>query len=66
MSKIAKQVRAMEGSSVVFKAARPQDGDILIVENLKKRPKLRGAAKMKADYKARMAAKGASKKKRTK
>ncbi len=56
MSKIAKRVREMEGDSVVFRGKKLGDGDIVIKEKRRTKPKgttISGAAKMKAAYKAR-------------
>ncbi len=60
MSKIAKKVREIEGTSVVFKGKKLGDGDIVIAERRRTKPKgmtISGAAKMKAAYRSRMAAK---------
>lgn len=57
------QVREEIGS-VVFKAGKPQNGDVVIREKRRTKPKgktISVAAKMKAAYKSRMAAKSKKK-----
>lgn len=63
MSNMIKKVRDEEGT-IVFKAASPQDGDIIIKERKSTKPKgktISGAAKMKAAYKARKSSKSKKK-----
>lgn len=63
MSNMIKKVRDEEGT-IVFKAAAPQDGDIIIKERKSTKPKgktISGAAKMKAAYKARKSSKSKKK-----
>ncbi len=60
MSKLVKKIRAEEGSSVVFRGKTLGEGDIVIAERRRTKPKgttISGAAKMKAAYRARKAKK---------
>lgn len=63
MTKLIKQVREEEGA-IVFKAAKPQDGDITIKERKSTKPRgktISGASKMKAEYKKRKSSKSKKK-----
>ncbi len=61
MNKIVKRIREEEGTNVVFRGKKLGEGDIVIAERRRNKPKgvtISGAAKMKAAYKKRMASKG--------